>query len=176
MDDNWVQHIRKVMEAKSNGELLKIWEENRAGYLEETFEAIKQLLMERGIALPAQKGNGDPVVELARHLKGNEHKSDDELRKDVIDRLFAQPKHEGLFKKIKFKLGCFFDIPFDINNVFTKDVKAERTTIFLGLVIGISVADFFMGYSRLLNGILGAIGGIIGVGTGCLLWIVFGKK
>jgi membrane-associated HD superfamily phosphohydrolase len=56
MNERLIQQIRSSMEAKSTEELLKIWEENnREEYSDEAFEAIKQLLTERGITLPPQK-------------------------------------------------------------------------------------------------------------------------
>ncbi|NCO68443.1 MAG: hypothetical protein COY75_01580 [Nitrospirae bacterium CG_4_10_14_0_8_um_filter_41_23] len=51
-----IQQIHSNMESKSTEELLKIWEgNNKEQYSEEAFEAIKQLLIERGAALPPQK-------------------------------------------------------------------------------------------------------------------------
>jgi uncharacterized membrane protein YgcG len=48
--------IRENMETKSTEELLGIWKENdREQWSEEAFEAIKQLLLERGETLPDQK-------------------------------------------------------------------------------------------------------------------------
>ena len=47
--------IRSQMEAKSNEELLGIWQENdRREWRPEAFEAISQVLQARGIVLPSQ--------------------------------------------------------------------------------------------------------------------------
>ena len=43
------------MEAKSTDELIQIWRENdRTQYVDEAFEAIRQLLKERGETVPPQ--------------------------------------------------------------------------------------------------------------------------
>ena len=56
MNLKYVQQIRVTMESESTEVLLKIWKENdRERYCEEKFEAIKQLLIERGATLPLQK-------------------------------------------------------------------------------------------------------------------------
>jgi len=68
MDSNLAREIRKRMEAKATEELLEIWEENdRARYSDEAFEAIREVLLRRGVAVPEQR---DPyyVAEERVHL------------------------------------------------------------------------------------------------------------
>jgi hypothetical protein len=55
MDQTLVEQMRDYMSSKSTEELLKIWMENdRAKNVEETFEAIRQILEERGEKVPPQ--------------------------------------------------------------------------------------------------------------------------
>lgn len=55
MDKKIVEQIRENMDPKSTDELVKIWKENdREQYSEAAFEAIKQLLLDRGQTLPPQ--------------------------------------------------------------------------------------------------------------------------
>lgn len=55
MNKKLVEQIRKNMDSKSTDELLKIWRENdKEKYSEAAFEAIKQLLLDRGQILPPQ--------------------------------------------------------------------------------------------------------------------------
>ncbi len=55
MDDMLVESMRDFMGSKSTEELLQIWRENdRRKYEEEAFEAIRQILEERGEAIPPQ--------------------------------------------------------------------------------------------------------------------------
>lgn len=55
MDMSRVRGIRRNMEAKSTEELIQIWRENdRTQYVEEAFEAIRLLLVERGEVIPPQ--------------------------------------------------------------------------------------------------------------------------
>ncbi len=62
-----VESIRKKMNLKSNDELLKIWKENdRRHYTEEAFKIIKQLILQRGIALPQQIEKIDEVASLKK--------------------------------------------------------------------------------------------------------------
>jgi len=62
MSSNLFQHIRTNMETKSTEYLIKIWEENdREEWAEDAFEAIEQILKERGEALPLQKYSAPPA-------------------------------------------------------------------------------------------------------------------
>lgn len=55
MDAILVEHMRDFMASKSTEELVQIWVENdRTKYVEETFEAIHQILEERGETIPPQ--------------------------------------------------------------------------------------------------------------------------
>ncbi len=55
MDPILVEHMRDYMSSKSTEELVKIWVENdRAKHVEETFEAIRKILEERGETIPPQ--------------------------------------------------------------------------------------------------------------------------
>lgn len=56
MHKKLLQEIRSNMEQKDTDELLNIWKENdKEQYSETAFEAIKQILIERGETLPPQK-------------------------------------------------------------------------------------------------------------------------
>ncbi len=69
MDEKLMESIRKNMKLKSTEELLKIWEENdRIEWTEETFEAIKKILLERGETLPPQKEPGKATVSAGFHI------------------------------------------------------------------------------------------------------------
>jgi len=60
MDTKMVEHIRQNLANNTNDELLHMWKENdRERWSESAFEAVKQILTERGIELPAQ---GAPIV------------------------------------------------------------------------------------------------------------------
>jgi hypothetical protein len=55
MDQILVDQMRDYMSSKSTEELLQIWRENdRTKYEEEAFEAIRQILEERGEKIPSQ--------------------------------------------------------------------------------------------------------------------------
>jgi len=55
MDPTLVENMRNFFEPKSTGELVQIWRENdRTKYVEEAFEAIRQILEERGEEIPPQ--------------------------------------------------------------------------------------------------------------------------
>lgn len=63
MGQDIVSTVRKNLEAKSSEELLKIWEENdRSQWTDEAFEAVKQILLERGRQLPPQSTAREAVV------------------------------------------------------------------------------------------------------------------
>jgi hypothetical protein len=56
MNENLVKRIRRNMESMQTLELLKIWQDNdKEQYSEDAFEAVKQLLEDRGEKLPPQK-------------------------------------------------------------------------------------------------------------------------
>jgi hypothetical protein len=55
MKDELTQQIRKSMAAMETGQLLRIWENNdKDQYSEEAFQAVKEILQERGEHLPDQ--------------------------------------------------------------------------------------------------------------------------
>ncbi len=55
MDAILVEQMRDYLSSKSTEELVKMWVENdRTKHVEETFEAIRQILEERGERIPAQ--------------------------------------------------------------------------------------------------------------------------
>jgi hypothetical protein len=64
MSNEFIEDIYSKMKEKSTEELLKIWTENdKAQYSEEAFEAIKQLLAERGVEIPTQKELLQPTLQ-----------------------------------------------------------------------------------------------------------------
>jgi hypothetical protein len=55
MSDRIAEQIRQNFTAKNSDELLQIWKENdRERWSGDAFEAIKQILIERGLTIPAQ--------------------------------------------------------------------------------------------------------------------------
>ena len=62
MDENIIKDIQNNMTAKKIDELLDIWKENdRNEWSDEAFEAIKRVLIEKKVELPAQKNNFEEV-------------------------------------------------------------------------------------------------------------------
>lgn len=85
MSEKSVAQIRKNMEEKSLEELLRIWQENdREQWSEKAFEAIKQLLLERGETLPDQKKvlNENQVQEIKEEAQTPE-KTVADMKKDL---------------------------------------------------------------------------------------------
>ncbi|MBI3948129.1 MAG: hypothetical protein HY321_19585 [Armatimonadetes bacterium] len=55
-DSEWVRSIYRSLREKSTRELLRIWTENdREEWSERAFAAVRRVLVERGVALPAQE-------------------------------------------------------------------------------------------------------------------------
>lgn len=56
MKSRIVDSIKKHMQEKSDEELLAIWTKNdRAAWSDDAFEAVRQVLMERNVVIPAQQ-------------------------------------------------------------------------------------------------------------------------
>jgi hypothetical protein len=61
MNRGLLRAIRERMAGQPDEELLRLWVENdRAQYSEETFETVRSLLTERGVALPSQSAGTSP--------------------------------------------------------------------------------------------------------------------
>lgn len=54
MDQNLIDRIKKNDDTKETAKLIREWKENSTVYSEEAFEAMKQILTERGVPIPAQ--------------------------------------------------------------------------------------------------------------------------
>jgi hypothetical protein len=71
MIEKQVVQIRNNMEKKNTEELLRIWKENdREQWSDEAFEAIKQLLLDRGETLPDQNKILQVQEDKEDHLMG----------------------------------------------------------------------------------------------------------
>lgn len=85
LNEQLVKDIHQSMDSNSTEDLIRIWEDNdRSEYSNEAFEAIRQLLVERGQQIPEQPPQ-KPTIEELKERRTLKIGADEELDHYVVE-------------------------------------------------------------------------------------------